>query len=84
MNDLDRLAQTLEQLRAAAAGGALVELGDLMPEIERVCTDARTTDDCRKAASGLQSLARSLDALHGALARAEEATRRNAMESYAG
>jgi hypothetical protein len=84
MTDLDRLAQTLEQLRAAAAGGTLVDLGDLMPAIERAGTEARDANDCREAASGLQGLARSLDGLHGALARAEEATRRSAMESYAG
>jgi hypothetical protein len=82
MTDLNRLVQTLEQLRAAAASGALVDLSDLMPEIERVCTEARHAGDSRKAATELNGLARSLDALHGELARAEEATRRNAMEAY--
>jgi uncharacterized membrane protein YccC len=84
MTDLNRLAQTLEQLRAAAARGVLVDLSDLMPEIERACTEAREAGDSSAAAAGLQDLARSLDALHGELARAEEATRRNAKEAYSG
>jgi uncharacterized membrane protein YccC len=84
MTDLNRLAQTLEQLRTAAARGVLVDLSDLMPEIERACTEAREAGDSSAAAAGLQDLARSLDALHGELARAEEATRRNAMEAYSG
>lgn len=84
MTDLNRLAQTLEKLRAAAASGVPVDLSDLMPEIERACIEAREAGDSRAAATGLQGLVRSLDALHGELARAEEATRRNAMEAYSG
>lgn len=83
MTDTDRLSRTLEQLRAAAASGALVDLSGLMPEIERLCAAAREADDRRRAASELHGLARALDALHAEFARAEEATRRSAMEAYA-
>jgi hypothetical protein len=84
MTDADRLSSTLQQLHAAAAAGALVDLSGLMPEIERLCADARADTDTRKAADALHGLARALDALHGELARAEEATRRSAMEAYSG
>jgi hypothetical protein len=82
MTDTSRLSTTLEQLRAAAASGTLVDLSGLMPEIERLCAAARTSQDNAKAALELQGVARALDALHAELARAEEATRRNAMEAY--
>jgi hypothetical protein len=84
MTDMNRLAQTLEQLRAAAASGALVDLADLLPEIERACIEARQAGDGRKAAEELRGIARSLDVLHSELARTEEATRRSAMEAYSG
>jgi hypothetical protein len=83
MTDMIRLAQTLEQLRTAAASGALVDLAGLIPEVERVCAEARHAESSRDAAQVLQGLAQALDALHGELARAEEATRRNAAEAYA-
>jgi hypothetical protein len=84
MTDTTRLAETLEQLRSAAAGGAVVDLAGLLPEIERVCIEARAAGNSREAAQALQGLAQALDALHGELARAEEAARRNAAaEAYA-
>jgi hypothetical protein len=83
MTDMIRLAQTLEQLRTEAASGALVDLAGLIPEIERVCAEARQAESSREAAQALQGLAAALDALHGELARAEEAARRNAAaEAY--
>ena len=83
MTDMNRLAETIEQLRAAAAQGAAVDLAGLMSEVERVCAEARHAESACAAAAALSGLATALDALHGELARAEEATRRTAAAAYA-
>jgi hypothetical protein len=82
MTDTNLLSTTLEQLRAAAASGTLVDLSGLMPEIERLCAEARASADARTAAAELQRVTKALDALHAELSRVEEVTRRNAMEAY--
>jgi hypothetical protein len=65
-----QLSMTLDQLRSATADGALVDLGGLMPEIERLCAQARHDPDPGRAAAELNDLARALEALHAELQRA--------------
>jgi hypothetical protein len=82
MNHAEHLSTTIEQLREAAATGTLVDLAGLLPEIERLCSAAKTAEDSRKAAEELHILATAIDTLHGELARVEEATRKAAAEAY--